>query len=362
MYKNLAQSETFDPRAELKKNKQMIEEYLRRRAKMAWDAKISLEVRQLQNLSSSDLNDPTSVLFVRFMSAKMGTDRAQIYLDGHQNRMVIANETQSFNFTPNANFYGLNTSNQASAVHVPTPIYNRNSNVLSKISWSNIDEVYRSNRHSTRDLAFQLFCSESGFMRYFPAAPWVWDNPDVESQLDLFDCRSTEWYINGATLSKNVIIMLDMSGSMLGQRFEIAKQTIEAILETLSDNDFFNIMPFSKSADFLDACANEARLLQATVRNKKLLRSKLNNVTSEGKAEYEIALKRAFETLMNVSSPIGGIFDCKLMGLLKLPILCEFVGCATTTTNQQLTLIERYVITTTNIRGFSRNQSIDNVL
>jgi uncharacterized protein YegL len=37
--------------------------------------------------------------------------------------------------------------------------------------------------------------------------------------------------------------MLDMSGSMLGQRFEIAKQTIEAILETLSDNDFFNIMP-----------------------------------------------------------------------------------------------------------------------
>jgi tRNA(His) 5'-end guanylyltransferase len=36
MYKNLAQSETFDPRAELKKNKQMIEEYLRRRAKMAW--------------------------------------------------------------------------------------------------------------------------------------------------------------------------------------------------------------------------------------------------------------------------------------------------------------------------------------
>lgn len=50
-------------------------------------------------------------------------------------------------------------------------------------------------------------------------------------------------YINGATLSKNVVIMVDMSGSMLGQRFEIAKQTVEAILDTLSDNDFFNIMP-----------------------------------------------------------------------------------------------------------------------
>ena len=44
--------------------------------------------------------------------------------------------------------------------------------------------------------------------------------------------------------------MLDLSGSMLGQRFEIAKQTIEAILDTLSDNDFFNIMPVASK--FLD--------------------------------------------------------------------------------------------------------------
>lgn len=49
-------------------------------------------------------------------------------------------------------------------------------------------------------------------------------------------------YINSATMSKNVVIMLDVSGSMFGQRYEIAKQTIEAILETLSDNDFFNVM------------------------------------------------------------------------------------------------------------------------
>jgi hypothetical protein len=89
-----------------------------------------------------------------------------------------------------------------------------------------------------KDLSFQKFCSESAFMRYFPAAPWRWD----KNGLDLFDCRSTEWFIDAATMSKNVLIMLDLSGSMLGQRFEIAKQTIEAILDTLYDNDFFNVM------------------------------------------------------------------------------------------------------------------------
>lgn len=107
-----------------------------------------------------------------------------------------------------------------------------------------------------KDLSFQKFCSESAFMRYFPgqltldgcnsvmfsAAPWRWDN----TGLDMFDCRSTEWFIDAATMSKNVLIMLDLSGSMLGQRFEIAKQTIESILDTLYDNDFFNVLAVSR--------------------------------------------------------------------------------------------------------------------
>ncbi|KAK6033916.1 VWA protein [Cooperia oncophora] len=174
----------------------------------------------------------------------------------------------NFTLAANANFYSLSTSSIASAVHIPTPLYDRNPELLRKIEWSQIDEVYRTHREETRDLAFQLFCSESGYMRFFPAASWFWDN-HIE-HLDLFDCRNTQWYINAATNSKNVIIMLDMSGSMLGQRYEIAKQTTEAILETLSHNDYFNIMPFSKTSYFLDDCNGKNGLLQATMRNKKL--------------------------------------------------------------------------------------------
>lgn len=39
-----------------------------------------------------------------------------------------------------------------------------------------------------------------------------------------------------------MVILVDISGSMLGQRYEIAKQTIETILETLSENDYVNII------------------------------------------------------------------------------------------------------------------------
>ena len=217
---------------------------------------------------------------------------------------------------PNANFYGLNTSSIGSAVHVPTPLYDRNPKLLKAIEWSDIDSVYRTNREETRDLAFQMFCSANGFMRYFPAATWFWDNAD--EGLDLFDCRNTEWYINAATNSKNMLIMLDMSGSMLGQRYEIAKQTTEAILETLSHNDYFNIMQveafdlhcrslnelclqFSKEATLLDSCNGTAGLMQATMRNKKYLRDKMNFLSAEGKSDYEKAFTEAFYLLNNVS-------------------------------------------------------------
>uniref|UniRef100_A0A7I4YN17 VWFA domain-containing protein n=1 Tax=Haemonchus contortus TaxID=6289 RepID=A0A7I4YN17_HAECO len=298
LYDQFVEQEQFDPRDELKRSKAAVENYLKRRADFAYKAKVSLEVREMVNASDEEVNDPNSKDFIRFMSAKQGNDATTIYVHDHSLRRTKVNETRNFTLSANANFYNLATSSIASAVHIPTPLYDRNPELLRKIEWSQIDEVYRTHREETRDLAFQLFCSESGYMRFFPAASWFWDN-HIE-HLDLFDCRNTQWYINAATNSKNVLIMLDMSGSMLGQRYEIAKQTTEAILETLSHNDYFNIMPFSKTPFFLDDCNGRNGLLQATMRNKKLLRNKMNNVSSEGKAEYEKALPHAFTTLLNL--------------------------------------------------------------
>ncbi|CAI2347934.1 unnamed protein product [Caenorhabditis sp. 36 PRJEB53466] len=300
-FEKLVEEEQFDPRAELKRSKHRIEDYLKVRSSFAYKAKISLEARSVRN--DTAVNDPQSKSFIRFMSAKQGNDGTTIYESNHLGRKLKVNETKSFNLTQNANFYTLSTSSASSAVHIPTPLYDRNEELLRKIDWSDIDAVYRTNREETKDLAFQLFCSEAGYMRYYPAASWFWDNQD--EHLDLFDCRNTEWYINSATNSKNVLIMLDMSGSMLGQRYEVAKQTTEAILETLSHNDYFNIMTFSKNTFLLDGCNGTNGLLQATMRNKKALRRKMDTYMSEGKAEYEKALPLAFSVLLDINNGGG---------------------------------------------------------
>ena len=49
-------------------------------------------------------------------------------------------------------------------------------------------------------------------------------------------------YIQAAASPKDIVILVDTSGSMKGLRIEIAKATVEKIVDTLSDDDFFNVV------------------------------------------------------------------------------------------------------------------------
>jgi len=58
-------------------------------------------------------------------------------------------------------------------------------------------------------------------------------------------------YIRAAACPKDVVILLDISGSMKGLRIEIAKATVEKILDTLTDDDFFNVIMVRRRTAFL---------------------------------------------------------------------------------------------------------------
>lgn len=80
----------------------------------------------------------------------------------------------------------------------------------------------------------------------------------------------------------------------------IAKATVEKILDTLSDNDFFNVLKFAEKPEYVDECFN-GTLIQANADNKKKLKDSVKEITTQNIAKFEDALIEAFSLLSNVS-------------------------------------------------------------
>lgn len=123
------------------------------------------------------------------------------------------------------------------------------SDTIKAIEWSeNLDQIFRDNYKNDPTLSWQFFGSSTGFMRQFPASKWKME------PVDLYDCRLRSWYMEAATSPKDVIILLDSSGSMMGQRLDIAKHVVYTILDTLGTNDFVNIFTFSDKVKPVVGC------------------------------------------------------------------------------------------------------------
>ena len=54
------------------------------------------------------------------------------------------------------------------------------------------------------------------------------------------------------TSPKDVIILIDTSGSVFGLTFSLIRVSVRHVLKSLTSNDFFNVVVFNKEASFLN--------------------------------------------------------------------------------------------------------------
>lgn len=191
-------------------------------------------------------------------------------------------------------------SYNTTAVHIPTDIYEGSTIILNELNWTEaLEDVFRKNKEEDPSLLWQVFGSATGLARYFPASPWM-DVSKTPNKIDLYDVRRRPWYIQGAASPKDMLILVDASGSVSGLTLKLIKISVGKMLETLSDDDYVNVVYFNDKAMFAACFEN---LVQANVRNKRILKDAVENITAKGITNYTAGFDWAFKQLKKMDVP-----------------------------------------------------------
>ncbi|XP_076858364.1 voltage-dependent calcium channel subunit alpha-2/delta-2b [Brachyhypopomus gauderio] len=190
------------------------------------------------------------------------------------------------NFKNNVNY-------SYTAVQIPTDIYKGAPVILNELNWTQaLEKVFMENSREDPSLLWQAFGSATGVTRYYPATPWR--APD---KIDLYDVRRRPWYIQGASSPKDMVILVDVSGSVSGLTLKLIKASVTEMLDTLSDDDYVNVARFNEKAEAVVPCFKH--LVQANVRNKKIFKEHVAQMQAKGTTDYKSGFHFAFNQLLN---------------------------------------------------------------
>ncbi|XP_041636585.1 voltage-dependent calcium channel subunit alpha-2/delta-1-like isoform X2 [Cheilinus undulatus] len=189
-------------------------------------------------------------------------------------------------------------SYNTTAVHIPTDIYEGSNIILNELNWTEaLEDVFRKNKEEDPSLLWQVFGSATGLARYYPASPWINANSS-DDKIDLYDVRRRPWYIQGAASPKDMLILVDASGSVSGLTLKLIRISVSKMLETLSDDDYVNVVYFNDKAMHATCFEN---LVQANTRNKRKLKDAVQTITAKGTTNYKSGFELAFKQLAEVN-------------------------------------------------------------
>ncbi|XP_051545218.1 voltage-dependent calcium channel subunit alpha-2/delta-4-like isoform X2 [Myxocyprinus asiaticus] len=198
-----------------------------------------------------------------------------------------------FPLEENEHFNKLAVNTLMSDIQVPTNVYNKDPDILNGVYMSEaLNDVFISNFQKDPTLTWQYFGSSSGFFRLYPGIKWT---PDSNGVVD-FDCRNRNWYIQAATSPKDIVIVVDVSGSMKGLKMTIAKHTINTILDTLGENDFVNVIAYTDYVRYVEPCF-KGTLVQADLDNREHFKLLVEELHVKGEAKVKKAMKESFRIL-----------------------------------------------------------------
>ncbi|XP_034248366.1 voltage-dependent calcium channel subunit alpha-2/delta-3-like [Thrips palmi] len=155
-----------------------------------------------------------------------------------------------------------------------------------------LDEAFVSNMKEDWSTAWQFFAHHTGVMRQYPASKW-----NRMYSEDYFDARLRPWYLRAATSPKDIIILLDNSGSIyMTEPALLTKLVAHTILDTLTPDDFVTVLLYSNNVTSLLPGLDD-KLIPATSAYVRELQFALEGVNPKGAANLTLALDFSFRLL-----------------------------------------------------------------
>eukprot|EP00058_Branchiostoma_floridae_P028132 XP_002613623.1 hypothetical protein BRAFLDRAFT_93664 [Branchiostoma floridae] len=178
--------------------------------------------------------------------------------------------------------------------------------VLNVIAWSShLDSVFIDNWQQNQEtLPWQAFASQTGVFRMYPARPMqphrfgsrTLTIADVPRRFDEFDARMTQWYQQTISSPKDMLILLDTSGSVEGRSLSLMKHTTWFLLDRLTEDDYVATGYFNAYAQAVSCLSS---FVQATTHNKEVIHKSLDNLEAADQANYYAGLEYAFKIFNN---------------------------------------------------------------
>ncbi|KAM4741395.1 voltage-dependent calcium channel subunit alpha-2/delta-2a isoform 2-T2 [Anableps anableps] len=282
---------------EIKRNnpKDLVERVARDISKLLNSKSKALEklVREAEQLQKEHVwKDGVTENAISYYDSKADSDYTE---DGEEETPLETSSSLELEFVDDPNFKN-KVNYSSSAVQIPTDIYKGSPVILNELNWTQaLERVFIENRREDSSLRWQVFGSATGVTRYYPATPWRAPN-----KIDLYDVRRRPWYIQGASSPKDMVIIVDVSGSVSGLTLKLMKTSVMEMLDTLSDDDYVNVAKFNEKAEAVVPCFRT--LVQANVRNKKIFKEAVMHMQAKGTTDYKSGFTFAFEQLLNESS------------------------------------------------------------
>ena len=145
---------------------------------------------------------------------------------------------------------------------------------------------------------------KTGITRYYPGFQMSTEGEERSARfLSSFDPRMRPWYRKSMTTGgKRILIMLNLSGSMTGDQWNIAEYLLINLMGQLDEKDLFNILAFNDNIHFVEDTFSKRLYPMNNVNKKKMIFGLSNVLTPNGMTNTSNAFMAASDLIADLGN------------------------------------------------------------